>query len=500
MFSNTAYEALYQYLGLSLHGAFIKVITSHQVFMGVVLLVFGVMFFLTALKFFSRYMPGALVKRQSIPLSSFFRIVLCLFLGMALLKVGSETGVKKFDQTSWHTNSYIQAKLPRTEGRYEVSFVFDLLSRSAEELSRFASRIVDSLFSVTNSETQAPSFFYKAVMFAGSQTVTDSDLRNKIAFYTEECFEKAIPLAEQNHLSDFLDRLWATSSDMDRIYRDIPVKLATGEEMTCLEVKNEVREHLKQYANDKSAKMITHLETHNGYRPLTDTYANFVASNVLVNHYLDGHEAPLGIHKGSQVAGTAGRVFQYLNRLFSWDGLLGLFGQGDLYGAALTAKRSQEFSENLQRAPHVAGFVKMVLIFIFPWLVFFVVAGRWKVLIYWYALYISVLLWTPIWTLFYHIMTSLALSTETMTAFGKLTEGVSLYSAQLITSRMYHFYSVYSWVQLLIGPGPTMLLAWHFLPLLRDSESESAPEFISDGAEAVKTGVQVGSKAVGALG
>ena len=146
-------------------------------------------------------------------------------------------------------------------------------------------------------------------------------------------------------------------------------------------------------------------------------------------------------------------------------------------GAALTAKRAEKFSEYLQRAPHLKGMVKMFLIAIFPWLVFFVVTGRWKVLISWYAIYVSVLMWTPVWTLLYHLMTSIALSTETMYEFGKLSDGISLYSASFITAKMYQFYAIYSWLQLLVGPLPTLLLAFGFFDsFLRDSEGESAPE------------------------
>ena len=41
MFSNTAYEALYQYLGLELHSQFISAITSEVFFKAVVLIIFG---------------------------------------------------------------------------------------------------------------------------------------------------------------------------------------------------------------------------------------------------------------------------------------------------------------------------------------------------------------------------------------------------------------------------------------------------------------------------
>ena len=69
MFSNTAYEAVYQYLGLEIHSRFIEVITSQKVFLATIVMIFGFMFFLTTVQFFSRYMPGALVARRHVPLS-----------------------------------------------------------------------------------------------------------------------------------------------------------------------------------------------------------------------------------------------------------------------------------------------------------------------------------------------------------------------------------------------------------------------------------------------
>jgi hypothetical protein len=159
----------------------------------------------------------------------------------------------------------------------------------------------------------------------------------------------------------------------------------------------------------------------------------------------------------------------------SWDGLLSVFGFKDYQGASLAASRSQEFSENLARAPHVAGFIKMLIVASFPWLLFFVVAGYWRVLVYWFLVYLSVLLWTPIWTLLYHIMVGISLSSETMDAFGRLNDGVSLYSAQIISSRIYHLYAVYSWLQLLTGTLFTGMLLFFIRPALGDTQSDSTP-------------------------
>jgi hypothetical protein len=126
----------------------------------------------------------------------------------------------------------------------------------------------------------------------------------------------------------------------------------------------------------------------------------------------------------------------------------------------------------------------MLIIASFPWLVFFVVAGYWRVLFYWFLMYLSVLLWTPIWTLLYHIMVGISQSSDVMAAFGELSDGISLYSAELVTSRIYHLYAVYSWLQILTGTLFTGMLLYFVRPALQDSQEEKAPEFV-DGAAKV---------------
>lgn len=493
MYSNTAYEALFTYIGLKLHSTSIDIITSHEVFAGLILFIFGVMFFFTSARFFSRYMPGFLIKRRSVPLSQFFRIIACLILGIALLNIESTTSVKRFDNISWHQNQYITKKLPGVESVYRVSFIYDILSTSAEEIARYAGKIVDSLFAKGNSQLNAPNFFFKAIQWSAAATIEDTDLRDEISFYTDECFDKVLPLIESRFNDTKFSALFNRFGQVDSELSQIPLSLPSGRPQSCLELKLDVRAKLLDYARAKVGDIRSATPPNFlGARILTDpAQLNLYASKALVNHYLSQRESSFGIAKGSQVPGTAARITQYLSRLFSGGGLASLLGQE---GAFLAGKRSLEFSENLQRAPHVAGFVKMVLIMIFPWLIFLVVAGRWKVLIYWFSVYLSVLLWTPIWTLFYHIITNIALSAEVMQSFGKLSDGISLYSSMIVTSRINYLYSVYSWIQLIIGPGPTLFLAWYLMPLLRDSEVEQTPEFV----DSVKSGAISISKVVGA--
>lgn len=498
MFSNTAYESMYSYLGLALHSAFIEVITSHSVFLAVISVVFGIAFLMTTAQFFSKYLPGAITYRRATPLTAYLKIVICLFLAFAILKVESHSSVKRFDGKSWHDNPYIRAHVADVKPSYRVSFVFDLLSRTAEEIAWFMSHVVDKLFQSQHSNLSAPSFFFKAILYGGSSTIEDPKLRDLVGFYTEECFDRMIPLI-QSKSKDGLSNLYRINPIIDGELSKINLGKKNGTSYTCLDVKNEVRVALRDYAIDQDVSfgiglygLVRKYIVKNDIGP--KTLSNFYLSSYLANHYYDQHESLMGIQKGSQLPTTTGKIAQYLHRLFSVDGLLGLFGFRDLQGASVAAKRSQNFSEHLARAPHLAGFIKMLLVASFPFLIFFVVAGKWKVLIYWFATYLSVLLWTPIWTLLYHIVVNLSMSAETMAAFGRLSDGISLYSAELVTHRMYHLFAIYSWMQILIGPVFTGFFLFMLRPVLADSEPDSLPQGM---VERSTQAIEIGSGGVG---
>jgi hypothetical protein len=492
MFTSTAYEALYEYIGLELHSRFIEILTSQKIFLAIVLMIFGTTFFLTSVQFFSRYIPGSIVKRRSVPLSRYFQIVVCLFAGLSVLRVGSITEVKRFDGQSWHSNRYVLSKMDTVAPQYRVSFVFDLLSRSAEEGAQLITKVIDKVFQSTNSQVEAPDFFYKAILYAGEATIADAGVRAAISLYSNECIPRVLPLVGTEANRDRLDGLWGTDVGIDARLSELAIDRPGRPGFNCLQAKEEVRQGLGHYARNSVDPMAPLIASHSTLSHFDrQVYENVRMSSALLDHYTDDHEAAMGIQKGAQPPAGFARFLQYVNRVFSWDGILSVFGKGR-HGAVLAAERSQEFSENLTRAPHVAGFIKLCLIALFPFLVFPIVAGRWRVLLWWMTAYSSVLLWTPIWTLLYHITTGIALSTEALAALGKLSDGISLYSADLIISRLNYMYSVYSWLQLLIGAAFSGSVLWFARPLFADSEREQAPEFID-------TASSVTSKAGGIL-
>ena len=498
MFSSTAYEAFYTYIGIYLHEASIKIITSQEFLIGLLVLILGISFLMTAWRYFSSYMPSFLGSGKALSIYSFFKIIACLVVGLSLLKVDAPAKVKNYQRMSWHTNPYIESRFPSIEESYKVSFVFDLLSSSAEEVAHLVSLLIDGLFKRTNSEVEAPSAFYRAILYSSSITIDDVELKDKISVYGSNCFDKVLPLIGLAKQRDKIDEFFKRNGIVDNELKAIPIQLEDGQTISCLDLKEEVRKHLWDYSHSKGARFHQYNGkysiNHRGEPP--EARANWVASSALVNHFLSERQDWMGTQRGAEVGGrVGGKLTNFLigwDRFFSFDGFLTMLGFKEQVGAALTAKRAEKFSEYLQRAPHIKGMVKMFLIALFPWLVFFIIAGKWKVLIYWFAIYGSVALWTPIWILLYHLMTSIALSTDVMEEFGRLSDGISLYGSVLITTKLYQFYAIYSWLQIIVGPLPTVVLSYGmFTSLLQDSEAEVAPApvtMVKDAGVSVATG------------
>ncbi len=499
MFSNTAYEALYQILGLELHAKFIELITGEAFFKGLILLIFGAIFFMSILKFISRYVPGSLIERRHLPLSKFIKIIACLFLGLAILRVGTSAKVSDYSGKNWAENPYVTGRFQGVAKQYRISVVFQLMSHTAEELTSLISRGIDGVFAKGNAQLTTPNLFYKAIMYAGITSIEDEGLRDQLQFYSDECFSKVLPSVDHFEKQAAIDTFFVAGQKIDRELADVNIDLRSGRKTNCLEVKESTIKNLNEYASIKTQGLSDQLPyTVYSYGGQLDPnyFKNYTASMALVNYYMDQKESRMGIQKGAAAPGAASSAFQTMNRFFSWDGLLGILGFRETQGAAEAAKRSQEFSEHLARAPHVAGFIRMLLIAIFPWLMFFVVAGHYRVLIVWFWIYFSVLLWTPLWTLLYHVMLGIAMSSEMLQSFGQMNDGISLYSAALVNHRLYYMFSIYAWVQLLVATLTTGSAFMFLKPMLRESETETKPEFLDSVTGPTTTAVGGVAKAV----
>jgi hypothetical protein len=481
MFSSTAYEAFYTIIGLHFHEASIKIITSQAILAGILALTFGAAFFFAIWGYFKRYLPGFIGGFQGATLGTFVKLLASFLLGVSLLKVGSLSNVRNHERVSWHGNNYISTKVVDLQENYKVSFLFDLLTQSSEEMANFLGMVVDRLFEKTNSEQHAPSAFYKAILYAGSVSIDDQKIRSMIDLYSGECFDKVIPLIEMANREDKISEFFRPYGAVDNALKEITLPTQNGDEITCYDLKEKVNGDLYNYARKVTSKTAKYDEVVS-FQVRRDTI-NETISSALNNYFTEKAETQrLNIQRGAEIpSGGFAKFLMGWKRLTSWDGAVSLFGAEYLEGASLTADRALQFNEYLKRAPHLKGMVKLFLIAAFPWLIFFVFTGKWKILISWWAVYFSVLLWTPLWTLLYHLMTTVALSTDVLEAFGRMNDGVSLYSSELITNKIYQFYAIYSWLQLIVGPLPTMVLAWGmFTGFLSDSQQESTPAVVSD--------------------
>ena len=370
MFSQTAYEAFYTYIGLYLHEASIKIITSQEVLLGILALLFGILFFFSAWSYFKKYLPGAMsISGKRAGMGIFIKIMVCFLLGVSILKAKAPSEVKNFKRIPWSDNKYIQTKIPNVEESYNVSFVFDLISRTSEELAYLASMIVDKLFQQTNSNLEAPDAFYKAVLYAGSQTLEDPHLRALIDLYTAECFAKILPKIGLAKKLNKVDEFFREHGVVDRDLQAIPITSIEGEKITCLDLKDKVRSELALYAYQRSKKLARYseyLKDPKVRKTFTET-TNFLVSSALKNYYLEKTESSvLGVQKGAEVPGGLASFLLGLKRTLSFDGFLNLVGLKKLEGANLTATRAKQFSEYLKRAPHIKGMVKLFLIALFP--------------------------------------------------------------------------------------------------------------------------------------
>ena len=483
MYANTAYEALYLQMGLQFQEEVTRWITSQVIFRAALIIIFGIAFFTFLVHFASRHIPFFLRAHRA-PMGSVVGLVLCLFMGISLLKVGSSMSPSNMAGGTWSQNPYIVSHVSNAKDQYRVSVVFRLLSASAEEIARALALLVDSTFSRTNPQATSANFFYKAMLGAAADSIDDSGLKSSIDFYTEECLSKVLPQYDPSTDGGFLDRYFSRVNGADQKLAMIP--LGNGPFGNCLELKSGMNQALTDYAHHRSSVYDRAVTEGSGlprfWQGFGQNYENWVTSNLLVNHYLESREGAMGVEKGAELPGTGGRIMQYLNRAFSMDGVLSFLGRRDLKGASVAAKRSLELSDHFARAPHVSGFLKMLLIGFFPILVFFLAAGHWKPVVWWWMTYLSICLWNPLWALLYHVVTTLALNLETLEAFGRLTDGVSLYAAALVSSRLYQAFAVYSWLQLMIGPLFTGSLIMGLRPLLSDSAADTLPESVSSGA------------------
>lgn len=489
MFSNTAYEAYFVSLGVYIHAGITKFLSSDQFFRSLLLFISAVTLLILVFQYFSRHLPGSLFERRYISLSKLFKFVFCFFLGVSLLRLGTDVDFKKYSRDSWRENPYMSERLSKNDEDYRVSFVFDVLIRTIEEIGWGATKLVDRLMGESHSHLEAPDFFYKAIMLAGSSQIKDPKLKETIDLYSEECVERALAegpdtFKEVNLGKFFTDDFMA--SELDLLYRSITFERDDGATYNCNDLRQAVNQGL--YEESKSYEpVMNQLLTKAGLdqKISTNQMRNLEISSAVLNYYRSKREDWVGTKNEVKVPGGFGSTLQFLGKLVSIEGWARLFGNEDAAGASLAVDKAKEFNELLRKGPMIKGLVKMFLIALAPLLMFPIVAMRWKVLIWWVVAYSSVTIgWSVCWTFLYHTLTNFVASGSILTQFGKMSDAYSLSSAQMIMEDAYYFYSVIFTAQMMSAISLTGGSLFFTRSLLSDTRGDHMPEIVPVAANA----------------
>jgi hypothetical protein len=196
------------------------------------------------------------------------------------------------------------------------------------------------------------------------------------------------------------------------------------------------------------------------------------------------------IHAGSKNSGSS-NIMQYLKRVFSLEFFDNATGKiFNLSGSGYASETANRFSEQLKRDPHLKGMLKMTLLGIFPFLIFWLIAGKYKPMLLWTLAYFSISMWEPIWTLLYAIKTNIDLSRSLVSQFSHFSNGVSIHSARLINSKINYSFGVFSILQAVSGIAFSVILNWQIGKyLLSDKTEDSAPDVTKAAASTVTKGV-----------
>ncbi|MBC8555012.1 MAG: hypothetical protein H8D23_35815, partial [Candidatus Brocadiales bacterium] len=249
------------------------------------------------------------------------------------------------------------------------------------------------------------------------------------------------------------------------------------------DLKHELRRYVRSNSELKRLrKKLPHVPTLN--------QDNVLISTMLANYYHDSTGSGL-VHEGAMLSGFSW-LFQYMRKIISPEMVevilnkvfAGKTTHINIAGSGSASSLANEFSENLKRAPHLRGWIKMLLIGIFPFLIFFLLLGRWKYLVGWSMFYFSVCCWTPIWTLLHHINLKMLQTSQFIHGLDSFANGFSVYSAKLVLQKINYSYSVYMLLQTSLGIGFTIaFFAFVTMPLLKDKTPDSAPGELTDGAK-----------------
>jgi len=495
MHALTAVEAYFTYMGLFWYSEIAKFLSSDHFVRAFCLLIFGILFMTTVIQLFARQMGSNVINYSYVSVGSLVKVILCYLLGLACLKVSNHQLVKNFSKESWDSSPYIVSRLGAVDKNIRLSLPVDLMVRSAEEIGWLLTRITDWLMKGPHSNADSPNLYYKALLLAGATTIDDPKLRSKLELYTTDCIERILPAFEKAYADQKLGTDGILNLSENNSSALSQIQLEGGK--TCADLRQEVQNDLTKTAVPGMAWEERILSKFQGSRRIsTDQLTNLKVSSALLNFYVDKNEHALGVVNGGEVQGTYGRILQYIGKLGSHEGILRTLGLRSTTGVGVAVERAKEFNEQLRAAPMILGLTKAALLVMSCLLPFFIIAMKWRMVVWWWFVYLSVCLWVPLWTGLYHLLTNVFVVPEVMEYFGKMTDAYSLYSAMLINDQVYYISSVISWAQIAVGPGLSAMVGFFAGQWLLSSRGDHMPVAIQQVSEVSTTAVKAAGMVV----
>ena len=440
MTTATLTEAIYLAQGLKLHSKFLGFINGSS--WSALAVLFGAVFMLTTIRYFSRFFPGSPGLKQS-GLFDYVKIMFAVIIGMSILKADYAVSVKNFSQQEWARNPrFVSVK---GNGNVRTSYLFYLLGGSASGIATSLEQVIDKIGG-EHSQTKRPNEMIRRVVNASLAQIEDEGLRSKSHLLFDECDN-----IEGVELLRLDNRIAAKTKDK---LRSVSFNTNQGDSYDCLSLLGEVRAGVSAEAHDKNAALhnrVSYTQTPGPYGGSLK-YDPGVIGNAMLLNLLHTRQPKAELQPDS--GGGMGAFFiDQFNRFFTWN--------ADVKSNEAARKKAKEYESAERLAPHFIGFVKMILIAIFPFLVFPMVMGHWRVMIFWTLAFFSVCMWSPIWTLMHHCFAEVSQMTE---YFGRAQYSALLQSE--VSSEMVSMYIVFVSLQLAVAPAFSFFFLSSLKPLL----------------------------------
>jgi hypothetical protein len=131
-------------------------------------------------------------------------------------------------------------------------------------------------------------------------------------------------------------------------------------------------------------------------------------------------------------------------------------------------------------APMVLGLSKAGLLVLSSLLPFFLIARKWKIVIWWWAVYASLCVWPAIWIGLSKLLTNVFAVPDILSQFGAFNDGFSVFAAGLINEQASYIASAILWAQIAVGPGLTGIVGFFAGQWLLSSREDHLPTPIQE--------------------